>query len=215
MIEWHVHADAAAMAEAQADAVARNLGTALQAKASALAVVPGGSTPGPALDRLAARPLDWGRIALMPTDERDVPPDHPLSNLGPLAARFEPLGARVIPVSAADGLAWPPDLVWLGMGSDGHIASIFPGPDMEKALAGRERVVAVRPDPLPAAAPVSRLTLSGPALLAAPVLFLAIRGAEKRRLLEAALEEGRESRYPVGRLLARASVPVHIHWCPA
>jgi 6-phosphogluconolactonase len=101
------------------------------------------------------------------------------------------------------------------MGTDGHIASIFPGPDLEKALGGPERVVAVRPDPLPAEAPVTRQTLSGPALLAAPILFLAIRGAEKRHLLEEALAESRQSRYPVGRLLARARHPVHIHWCPA
>lgn len=215
MIEWHNYAQEEEMAERLADAVARSLETALKTKASALAVVPGGRTPGPVLDQLAARPLDWSRITLMPTDERDVPPDHPLSNFGPLSARFRPLGAQVLPLRAASDLSWPPDVAWLGMGNDGHVASIFPGPDLEKALAGPERVIPVRPDPMPPEAPVTRLTLSGSALLAAPLLHIAIRGREKRGLLEVALAEAGQSRYPVGRLLARATVPVHIHWCPA
>ena len=214
MTEWILHADATAMADRLADEVAQALEAAVEARGEALAAVPGGRTPGPALDRLAQRPLPWPRITLFPTDERQVATDHPLSNLGALQGHFAGTAVRLVPLADAATLSWPPDLVWLGMGGDGHVASLFPGPDLEKGLAGPERVVAVHPQPLPAEAPVDRLTLSGPALVAAPLMLVAIRGAEKRRLLEVALEEGGESRYPVGRLLAHATHPVLIHWCP-
>ena len=129
--------------------------------------------------------------------------DHPASNVGRIRAALEPLGARIVPL-AAD--AQPPRfaLAWLGMGTDGHIASLFPNtdPQVDDQLAVRR----LTPDPLPPEAPFDRLSLTIPALLNADALLFVARGAEKRALLEAAARGAHD--LPVARLLGAARQPV-------
>jgi 6-phosphogluconolactonase len=182
-------------------------------------------------DKLAATRLPWKKVTIVPTDERLVAVDSELSNARMLAQRFMKAGARVVPIGGENGdveaaaniadarlqdLPWPPDLVWLGMGADGHAASIFAGPDLHKALDAPKarRAVGVRPDPMPAEAPVARVTLTRAALLSARTLIITIQGAEKRELLEGAIADGQSSRLPIGRLLAEAEQPIDIHWAP-
>src|SRR5438067_12419151 len=124
-----------------------------------------------------------------------------------LAKAYLPAGARVIPIAAdiadyrlagnsADArlqdLPWPPDLVWLGMGKDGHTASIFAGPDLQDALDAPKarRAVGVMPDPPPDDAPVARVTLTRAAILAARTILITITGQEKRALLEQVIADG-------------------------
>lgn len=161
--------------------------------------VPGGSTPFPILALLAKAPLAWPRIAVWPGDDRIVDEDHPASNAGRIRALLEPVGARVVPLEED---ATPPHfaLVWLGMGGDGHIASLFPNTDPR---ADDPRPLRrLRPDPLPSEAPFDRLSLTIPALLAADELVFVIRGADKRALFEAAAAGAND--LPVARLLAAA-----------
>lgn len=222
-------------AEEMADAVAGDIGfiveSAIEARNEALLALPGGNTPLPIFARLAEAKLPWKRVTIVPADERLVPMDNELSNVRALARAFLPVGARVIPITAdiadyklagnsADArlqdLHWPPDLVWLGMGSDGHTASIFNGPDMDDALNAPKarRAVGVMPEPLPKEAPVPRVTLTRSAILSARTLLITIKGADKRALLEQAIEAGHSSKLPIGRVLAEAEQPIDIHWCP-
>jgi 6-phosphogluconolactonase len=95
-------------------------------------------------------------------------------------------------------------LAWLGMGGDGHIASLFPNTDPR--VDEPERVRMLTPDPLPPEAPFERITLTIPALLDSDELLFVIRGADKRAVFEAAARG--ENDLPVARLLGAARQPV-------
>jgi len=186
--------------DAIADWMELRLRAALAAAPRGIAItVPGGSTPFPILAALSARPLDWGRVSVWPGDDRIVPEDHPASNVGRIRALLEPAGARVI---ALIEHARPPhfSLAWLGMGGDGHIASLFPNtdPQVDDPLPLRR----LTPDPLPPEAPFDRLTLTIPALLASDELIFVIKGADKRAVFDAAARGDND--LPIARLLAAA-----------
>lgn len=165
--------------------------------------IPGGSTPFPILAELANMPLDWTRIAVWPGDDRVVAEDHTASNVGRIRALLEPVGARIVPLEVN---VQPPRfaLAWLGMGGDGHIASLFPNtdPKVDDPLPVRR----LTPDPLPPEAPFDRISLTIPSLLASEELLFVIRGDEKRSLFEAAARG--ENDLPVARLLGATSGPV-------
>lgn len=186
-----------------ADWVEARLAIALRAGGTVAITVPGGSTPFPILERLAQSGLDWPRIHVWPGDDRLVEEAHPASNVGRIRALLEPAGAHIVPLSEG---ARPPHfaLAWLGMGTDGHIASLFPNTDPDPAdpLPVRR----LTPDPLPPEAPFDRVTLTIPALLESDELLFVIRGEEKRALFEAALRGGHD--LPVARLLQAARQPV-------
>ena len=182
----------------------QRLAKALAGGAGDIAVtLPGGSTPFPILAELARRPLDWHRVAVWPGDDRIVPEDHAASNAGRMRAILAPAGARIMPLSED---AHPPHfaLTWLGMGEDGHVASLFPSTDprADDPLPVRR----LTPNPLPPEAPFDRLTLTIPALLDSDALLFVIRGAAKRALFEAAAAGVND--LPVARLLRAAIQPV-------
>jgi 6-phosphogluconolactonase len=229
-IEWWEYDDAGEMAEAVAGDVQFIIESAIDARGAAVVALAGGKTPLPIYEKLAQAKLDWKRVTIVPGDDRIVPLGDPLSNVTAIGKVFLPRGARVIPLvsakapdykaagRAADALLqdvhWPLDLCLLGVGGDGHAASIFPGPDYDEALNGprERRALGVMPDPLPPEAPVPRVTLSRAAITSARALMIAITGAAKREVLEAAIDQGASSSYPVGRILADVELPVDIHW---
>ncbi len=187
-----------------ADWLFERLSATLAATGSTIAItVPGGSTPFPILAELAQRSLDWSRIAVWPGDDRIVPEDHPASNVGRIRALLEPVGAQVIALTEE---AKPPHfaVAWLGMGGDGHIASLFPNtdPQADDPLTLRR----LTPDPLPPEAPFDRLSLTIPALLDSDQVIFVIRGTDKVALFQAALRG--EHDLPVARLLKVARQPV-------
>lgn len=231
-IEWWEYDDAAEMAAAVAGDIQFVIESAIDARGSAVLALAGGNTPKPIYAELVKAKLDWKRVTIFPSDDRIVPLGDPLSNATMIGKAFIPTGARVIPLvsekaadyraagKAADArladLHWPPDLCMIGVGGDGHTASIFPGPDFDEALNGprERRALGVMPDPLPKEAPVPRITLSRTAITSSKALTIAITGQDKRAVLERAIEQGESSAYPVGRVLAQAELPVDIHWAP-
>ncbi len=227
--EWWEYDSAQELSEAVAGDAQFVIESALDARGDAVVAFPGGNTPLAALELLKKAKLKWKDVTIVPTDDRLVPVHDKLSNVRMLAERFLPLGARVLPLTGGDlpvteagkaadarlqAVHWPLDLVWLGMGADGHTASIFPGPDLDAALTAPHRAVGVTPDPLPSEAPVSRVTLTKSAILSARAVLIHITGADKRKVLEKALKDGAGSKYPIGRLLADTSQAIDIHWCP-
>jgi 6-phosphogluconolactonase len=199
-VSWAAPGDAEAVAGRIADEVAR--------PGAKRIAVPGGSTPLRIFELLAARQLDWRTTTLMLGDDRQVPVDHPASNFGKLSAALGHTGATLAPLVEGAEVA-PFDLVWLGMGADGHVASLFP--QMTARELPGARVIATVPEPLPPEAPFPRLTLNLAALLQTREIILVVTGAAKRELLEKAVA-GEAADLPVARLLQAAAAPVTIYW---
>lgn len=191
---------AAASDETIADWLAARLRRAFRSSEGPVAVtVPGGSTPFPIIERLLEQDLPWERLVVWPNDDRMVPEDHEASNTGKLRALFEPAGAEVAALGVMEQVPHFA-LTWLGMGADGHIASLFPNTD-PRADDPRS-LVQLTPDPLPPEAPYDRISLTISALLGSDELVFVIRGAEKNDVMTAAIEGA--SDLPVARLLAAA-----------
>ena len=177
--------------------------------------VPGGTTPGPIFDTLSGADLHWDRIHVLLTDERWVPETHDRSNTRLVRERlltsrasmaeFIPLYAETeAPEDAIDELAagiaseLPISVLLLGMGTDGHIASLFPGADrLTDALDDHAPPLMAMRAP---GAPEPRITLTAPVLARAMSTHIVIAGAEKR----ATLERARQSR--------RQEMPVRVVW---
>jgi 6-phosphogluconolactonase len=220
MIE--VFPTAAAAADAAAFGVAQALSKGLKTHGRAGLVATGGRSPGPVYDRLSrAVGFDWARVVVTLSDERCVGPDDPASNARPVRERLlvgEAAKAHLLPLwpepePAALSALVPFDAVMLGMGEDGHVASLIPGdPGLAAALdPGAENLTVSVPAGL-GNPPLARISLTMAALLRSRAIFLLIAGDAKREVLARA-EAG--AALPVRPLLAQARVPVRVLWSPA
>lgn len=206
-----------------ANRLADELTDALSRQDSVSFAVPGGTTPGPVFDVLCARDLDWDRVRVMLTDERWVPETSERSNTALLrqrllvnraaSARYLPLyGAADTPEEKLPDLAsaieteLPLSVLLLGMGTDMHTASIFPGADrLVDAVAPDAPVLMAMRAP---GAPEPRITLTARVLRDARSKHIVITGDEKRAALENARVLQDPIKAPVSAVLAGATV----HW---
>ncbi|MCI2398446.1 6-phosphogluconolactonase [Aliiroseovarius subalbicans] len=204
------------------DVLAEELVGALHHEDRAALAVPGGTTPGPVFDALCAVDLDWARVDVVLTDERWLPADHERSNTRLLRERLfqgRAAAANLVPLYTAtdtpeEGLGaleggiraiTPLSVVLLGMGTDKHTASIFPGADkLDAALSpNAPPLVAMRAP----GAPEPRVTLSEPVLNGALSKHLLIFGPDKRTALEQA-QGARAHDAPIAAFLRDLTV----HW---
>jgi 6-phosphogluconolactonase len=198
----------AELAEAAATWTAQRITRAVTERRACYLALAGGETPRGCYERLARPPygieLPWRSVFVTWSDERQVALDDPASNYAMAKAALldhvpipseqvfplvdDPTPAlRRIP---ADGRGWPRlDIIHLGLGEDGHTASLFPGSDALEEAQALVRAIHDAPKP-----PPDRLTLTLPVLNAARAVLFMVQGAAKREALARVLR--RDPRLP-------------------
>lgn len=206
-----------ALAETLARDVADELMRAVDAKGKATLAVSGGTTPRLFFEKLSQADIAWSRVTVTLVDERKVPESSERSNARLVREHLlknKAAAARFVPLYGNTDADKTPvfDVAVLGMGSDGHTASFFPGGDrLAEAIDSEtpKRLIEINAP----GAGEPRLTVTLPVLEAAGRLKLHIEGAEKKSVLAKALADGPEEEMPV-RAVLRSATPVTLYWCP-
>ena len=229
MTSFNYFASAAENAQALAHAVAQDLRNTLAKQPHATLAVSGGKSPIAFFQTLSQIELDWPRVNITLADERIVPTQHADSNTSLVrthllqnraqAARFIPtiddaadessLKNTENAVSFALAHFQQPDVLVLGMGGDGHTASIFP-----QCAQFADAVRADYPAPLlhttPPDAPHERVSMTLAAIVRTPRVYLAIAGAAKLAVFRQA-EEREQAQFPISLVLHQANVQVYFN----
>jgi 6-phosphogluconolactonase len=225
------YTDMETLSQELAARIAAILGAAIAARGLASLVVSGGRSPVRLFEILRGQPLDWSRVCIALADERWVLPADEASNEhlvrstllkgSAASARFHGLknGAPTPDLGAVS--AWetfarvprPFDAVILGMGDDGHTASLFPGsPNLPSALNAAAAAGCVGMwSPAP---PKARLSLNLTALLDSRRITVLITGESKWRTLRAVCDPGPEQDMPIRAVLRQSRTPVDVMWSP-
>ncbi len=225
-IDWHEFAGPEPLATELSTVVTDALQSGVIDHEQATLIVSGGGTPLPFFKALSQKTLLWEKVTITLADERFVPTTDPDSNErlvrqhllinNAIAARFVPLyrqGESVAQVAAIaaeeiNRMHRPLDVLILGMGNDGHTASLFPGsPLLAHALQSECEDACLHMQPQQA--PHSRITLTYPVLAACRKIILHISGAEKLATLIQALSSTDELVMPIRAFLKR---PMSIYW---
>ena len=228
---WHEFANREQFNEAVMQRLADTLQSSSLSQRNVLLGVSGGSTPMPIYQALAQKELAWNRIKLLLVDERWVPSNHVDSNERNIREAFSEnaeaekniIGLRsdkadleTAAIAADQKLAAMNealDVVVLGMGEDGHFASLFPGSkqfDNAISVTGSRFVLPI--SPMPDHAPHSRLSMSLAYIQRAKRIILAINGEKKKLVLQQAIAEGDEHHLPIAALFKTNSPTVEIYW---
>lgn len=209
-----------------ADEVSRLLTTKINTNGRALLAVSGGSTPKTMFNKLSHAPIDWDKVTITLIDDRWLPASHQDSNQrlveenllinNASAATFIPLfKAHETNVSAPERLnalfsekKLELDIALLGMGNDGHSASIFPCCEqLDEGLNTQATFLSTEPT----SAPYSRITFSANAINKAGHIFLQLKGDDKKVTLKKALADDDEKAMPIRRFLNKNTT---VLWCP-
>lgn len=226
-VRAHDFASPALLAEALADKVAGQLRQAIEQNGVAMLVLSGGRSPVMFFQCLARQVLDWSKVVISLADERWVPVEHVDSNAGLLKryllvgdvakARFIGLYRATATLQAAADEAdqvlaeLPPiDVLVLGMGDDGHTASLFPNsPNLAEAVQaeGTRRCLPMHAPTVPH----QRLSMTRPLLASARLSILAVQGEGKLTTLRTALAGDDIAEMPIRAFLHSS---LEIYWCP-
>lgn len=223
--------DPLTLAHELAQSIADDLSGAVRQRGQASLVVSGGGTPRPMFEQLSRLSLPWSKVQVTLADERWVDTDHEASNEALVRRHLlvgEAVAAEMISLkngaaspeqgesaceAALARIARPFDIVVLGMGGDGHTASLFPGTSaLQKGLDPRcpQSCLAVHPKD----APHPRMSLTLAALLRSRRLIVHITGESKRALYRRALEPGPSDQYPIRSVLRGDHSKLQLYWSP-
>ncbi|WP_348761612.1 6-phosphogluconolactonase [uncultured Salinisphaera sp.] len=225
MSEFKRYDDRSQAAVELAASIADTLRQAIAERGGASLVVCGGSSPVELFEHLSQADLDWSQVVIVPSDERWVAPEHADSNERMLRetllvnraaeAMFVGLYRDTdAPGDAVDkveadliDVPAPFDVVLLGMGDDGHTASLFPNdPNIERALGSTARVIAAE------VGPPARLSLGPAVLRRARRIDILIFGDEKKRVHDEAVRPGPQAELPVRSVLNTTDPIPTVHW---
>jgi 6-phosphogluconolactonase len=231
LVQWIEHRDPESWVHAIAADMERMLAVELAIRGRARMLLSGGTTPAPAYAQLACAPLDWSKITVGLVDERWLSPQDSASNARLVReslldraeiGRFEPL--------VREGLTLPESVhaanleaehaqeacvAVLGMGNDGHTASLFPGSaDLERALASEQPYAALDASGCPVAGdwPL-RITLTPAGLKRTRHRLLLLRGEAKREVFLRAIGGDDVRELPVRAAIGIGIEPLRVHWC--
>lgn len=234
-IDWHASDDEDVWTRDAVDTIAETIENGLECSANQVRLfVSGGSTPGPIYRRLANVELDWSRVVIGLVDDRDVPADSNGSNARMIretllrdraaAATFQPLRETAAALEDAIRIAnehWqvaadqPIVIALLGMGDDGHTASLFPDAgNLDAALNSTQPYIHIDAAGCPVADEFpQRLSMTPLGLAQASQRLLLIRGSKKRNTLVAALVNGPVAAMPIRAVWQAPLAPLQVHWC--
>jgi len=201
----------------------------LAAQEAASLVVGGGTSPVQCFAELSTQDIDWSRVTVLPSDDRWVPADHEDSNEKLIRDKLlvqRAAAAELLPFYASGmsveercrelsndirSIPSPFACSMLGMGADGHFASLFPDADNLATGLDLESTALCLPVETQAS-PWSRISLTLAALSRSDEVVLLFFGADKRTVYEDA--RNGNDQFPVSRLLLQKRAPVHIYWAP-
>lgn len=221
------------MVAALADEIVARINAGVAANGLASLVVSGGTTPGILFDRLSQQRAPWTRTWITLSDERWIATTEYGSNEHLVRTRLlcgEAATARFVPLktddlspqagapkadAAVSGMHRPFDVTLLGMGDDGHTASLYPkAPELRAALDTKTPALVHAVHAQNAAATDDRVTLTLRALLDSKWIVILIKGAAKMMTYETALKDPDPFAMPVRAILDQAQVPVSVFWSP-
>ncbi len=211
------------------------LAKALKTKGKASFIIPGGTTPGPAFEQLSKANLAWENITIAQSDERWVEAEHPQSNQGLTEKTLlinQAKQANYIPMknqqptallgevqcdSEYKAMPTPFSLTMLGMGLDGHIASLFPNKTIiESALTKNKDKLCMAIDATGcevAGDYPERMSLTFSGILNSELILILMIGNAKFEVINQAINNTDPLKFPISVLLNQTDTPIEIHWC--